>query len=152
MTNCNTQQNDTLHNIILTVVHFYYTECYAQHDGSVVMLRVNYAECCKLALYAECHYDECHGAFKTSRFSPMDKPGPSFSTIQWKRISRIQSARWQCLSRLKASAFFSLQKNVSCMNCNNLYSGLVTPSSGWWCPISCKHAKHSRWSIRNLLN
>jgi len=21
------------------------------------------------------------------------------------------------------------------MTCNNLYSGLVTPSSGWWSPI-----------------
>ncbi len=29
---------------------------------------------------------------------------------QWKRINRKQSARWQHLSQLKASAFFSLQK------------------------------------------
>jgi hypothetical protein len=50
---------------------------------------------------------------------------------QWKRISREKNARWQHLSRLKASAFFSLQKKlVSCMKCNNLYSGLVSPSSG----------------------
>ncbi len=56
---------------------------------------------------------------------------------QWKRINYKQSARWQHLSQLKASAFFSLQKNlVSCMKCNNLYSGLVTPSSGWWSPIN----------------
>ncbi len=49
----------------------------------------------------------------------------------WKSINCKQSARWQYLSRLKASAFFSLQKNlVSCIKCNNLYSGLVTPSSG----------------------
>jgi hypothetical protein len=42
-----------------------------------------------------------------------------------------QSARWQHLFRLKATAFFSLQKNlVSSMKCNNLYSGLVTPSCG----------------------
>jgi hypothetical protein len=24
------------------------------------------------------------------------------------------------------------------MKCNNLYSGLVTPSSGWWSPIKLK--------------
>jgi hypothetical protein len=33
--------------------------------------------------------------------------------VQWKRISRKQSTRCQHLSRLKASAFFSLQ-NISC--------------------------------------
>jgi hypothetical protein len=58
-----------------------------------------------------------------------------FIEIQWKRISHKQSARWQHLSRLKASAFFFLQKIVSCMKCNNLYSGLVTPSSGWCSPV-----------------
>ncbi len=51
--------------------------------------------------------------------------------MQWKRINRKQSARWQHLTRLKASAFFSLQKDlVSCMKCNNFYSGLVMPSRG----------------------
>ncbi len=56
--------------------------------------------------------------------------------MQWKRINRKQNARWQHLSQLKASGFFSLQqKIVSCMKHNNLYSGLVTPSSGWWSPI-----------------
>jgi hypothetical protein len=30
---------------------------------------------------------------------------------QWKNIDCKQSARWQQLSQLKASAFFSLQKN-----------------------------------------
>ncbi len=60
----------------------------------------------------------------------------SIAMEQWKRISHKQSARWQHLSRLKASAFFSLQTNfASCMKCNNLYSGLVMPSSGWWSPI-----------------
>jgi hypothetical protein len=49
---------------------------------------------------------------------------------QWKRISRKQSARWQHKSRLKAIALFFLQKNVICMKRNNLYMGLVTPSSG----------------------
>jgi hypothetical protein len=47
-----------------------------------------------------------------------------FTTLkirQWKRINCKQSARWQHPSRLKASAFFSLQKNlVSCMKHNNL--------------------------------
>jgi hypothetical protein len=56
-------------------------------------------------------------------------------SLKWKRINCKQSIRWQHVSRLKASAF-SLQKNlVSCMKHNNLYSGLVTPSSGWWSPI-----------------
>jgi hypothetical protein len=54
---------------------------------------------------------------------------------QWKSINCKQSTRWQHLSRLKASAFFSLQKN-SFIKRNNLYSGLVTPSSGWWSPIA----------------
>ncbi len=31
--------------------------------------------------------------------------------VQWQRISHKQSARWKHLSQLKASAFFSLQKN-----------------------------------------
>ncbi len=60
---------------------------------------------------------------------------------QWKRINRKQGARWQHLSRLKAGAFFSLQKKfVRCMKCNNLYLGLVTPSSGWWSPIDATPA------------
>jgi hypothetical protein len=55
---------------------------------------------------------------------------------QWKRISRKQSTRWQHLSWLKASALFSFQKNRSyetqlvVKQCDNLYLGLVTPSSG----------------------
>ncbi len=53
-------------------------------------------------------------------------------TAKGKRISRKQSARWQHLSQLKARGLFFLQKNVSCMKHNNLYSGLVTPSRGWW--------------------
>ncbi len=56
--------------------------------------------------------------------------------LKWKRINCKQSARWQHLSWLKACAFFSLQKKlVSCVKRNNLYLGLVTPSSGWWSPI-----------------
>ncbi len=52
--------------------------------------------------------------------------------LQWKRINCKQSARWQHLSRLKASL---CKKIFSCMKCNNLYSGLVTPSSRWWSTI-----------------
>jgi hypothetical protein len=43
------------------------------------------------------------------------------SAEEWKRISHKQSARWQHLSRLKASALFFLKKMlVSCMKRNNL--------------------------------
>ncbi len=56
-------------------------------------------------------------------------------TVQWKRVSCKQSTIWQHLSRLKASALFFLQKNVSCMKQNKLYLELVTPSCGWWSPI-----------------
>jgi hypothetical protein len=56
--------------------------------------------------------------------------GDCLTCLKWKRINHKQHARWQHLSRLKASAF-SLQKHLaSCNKCNNLYSGLVTPSSG----------------------
>jgi hypothetical protein len=54
---------------------------------------------------------------------------------QLKRISHKQSARWQHLSRLKASAFFSLQKKSVVKKCNNLYLVLVTSFSGWMSPI-----------------
>jgi hypothetical protein len=50
---------------------------------------------------------------------------------EWKRISCKQNARWQHLSWLKASAFFSLKKkNLVITKHYNLYLGLVTPSSG----------------------
>ncbi len=49
------------------------------------------------------------------------------SNLQWKRISRKPSARWQHLSRLKARALFFFQKKiVGCIKCYNLYPGLVT--------------------------
>ncbi len=47
---------------------------------------------------------------------------------QWKGINRKQSTRWQHLSWLKASAFFSLQKNLVVIKHSNLYLGLVLPS------------------------
>ncbi len=51
-------------------------------------------------------------------------------TYEWKGINRKQSTRWQHLSRLKASAFFSLQIFVVVMKRSNLYLGLVLPSGG----------------------
>ncbi len=51
--------------------------------------------------------------------------------LQWKGINRKQSTRWQHLSRLKASAFFSLQKKLVVMKHSSLYLGLVLPSGGW---------------------
>jgi hypothetical protein len=48
---------------------------------------------------------------------------------QWRKISHKQSARWQHLSSLKASAFFSLKKNLLVKKLNNLYMGLVTLAS-----------------------
>jgi hypothetical protein len=49
-------------------------------------------------------------------------------TFQLKGINHKQSARWQHLSQLKASAFFSLQENSVVMKHSNLYLGLVMPS------------------------
>jgi hypothetical protein len=46
------------------------------------------------------------------------------------RESEINSAIWQHLSWLKAGAIFSLQKKLAVKTHNNLYLGLVTPSSG----------------------
>ncbi len=51
--------------------------------------------------------------------------------FRWKGINRKQSTRWQHLSQLKASAFFSLQKNLVVMKHSNLYLGLELPSGGW---------------------
>jgi len=47
---------------------------------------------------------------------------------QWKGINRKQSPKWQHLSQLKASAFFSFQKKLVVMKHSNLYLGLVMPS------------------------
>ena len=48
------------------------------------------------------------------------------SDKQWKGINRTQSTRWQHLSWLKASAFFSLQKNCSCYETQQLILGTGT--------------------------
>jgi hypothetical protein len=50
---------------------------------------------------------------------------------QWRIINRKQSARWQHLHRLKAGAFFSLQKQFLVVKEHKyLYLGLVMPSCG----------------------
>ncbi len=49
---------------------------------------------------------------------------------QWKGINRKQGTRWQHLSRLKASAFFSLQKKFSCYETQQLILG--TGTAIWW--------------------
>ncbi len=62
---------------------------------------------------------------------------PAYNGAEWKRISPKQSARWQHLSRLKGNSFFSLQNFILVVKkCNNLYFGLVMPSSGRRSPIN----------------
>jgi len=51
------------------------------------------------------------------------------NTWQWKRISRKQSARWQHLSLLKPSAFFSLQKNCK------LFKNATSSAWDWQCHL-----------------
>jgi hypothetical protein len=50
--------------------------------------------------------------------------------FQWKGINCKQNTRWQHLSRLKASAFFSLQKKISCHEKQQLILG--TGNAIWW--------------------
>ncbi len=56
------------------------------------------------------------------------QPGKIFKCLEWKTISCKQSARWQHLSLLKASALFFLQKKLVVKKRSNLYLGLVMPS------------------------
>jgi hypothetical protein len=49
---------------------------------------------------------------------------------QWEGINRKQSTRWQHLSWLKASAFFSLQNFFSCSETQQLILG--TGTAIWW--------------------
>jgi hypothetical protein len=51
-----------------------------------------------------------------------------FSTIKWKGINHKQSTRWQHLSRIKASAFFSLQKKL-------LLRKTATYTWDWYCHL-----------------
>jgi hypothetical protein len=56
---------------------------------------------------------------------------PSFySVIQWKGSNRKQSARWQHVSWLKASASVMGKINYGGLKHNSLYLGLVLPSGG----------------------
>jgi hypothetical protein len=50
--------------------------------------------------------------------------------VQWKGINCKQSTRWQHISRLKASAFFSLQNFFSCYETPQLILG--TGTAIWW--------------------
>jgi hypothetical protein len=49
---------------------------------------------------------------------------------QWKESKRKQSARWQQVSRLKASAFCIGKINYGGLKHNSLYLGLVLPTGG----------------------
>jgi hypothetical protein len=49
---------------------------------------------------------------------------------EWKGINRKQNTRWQHLSWLKASAFFSLQNKFSCYKTQQLILG--TGIAIWW--------------------
>jgi hypothetical protein len=49
---------------------------------------------------------------------------------KWKGINRKQNTRWQHLSCLKASAFFSLQNFFSCYETQQLICG--TGTAIWW--------------------
>ncbi len=49
---------------------------------------------------------------------------------QWKGINRKQSTRWQHLSQLKASVFFSFQKKFNCYETQRLILG--TGTAFWW--------------------
>jgi hypothetical protein len=54
----------------------------------------------------------------------------NWPTFQWKGINHKQNTRWQHLSQLKASAFFSLQKKFSCCETQQLILG--TGTAIWW--------------------
>ncbi len=49
---------------------------------------------------------------------------------QWKGINHKQITRWQHLSRLKASAIFSLLKKIICYETQQLILG--TGTAIWW--------------------
>ncbi len=52
------------------------------------------------------------------------------SALEWKGINRKLSIRWQHLSQLKSSAFFSLQKKIICYETQHLILG--TGTAIWW--------------------
>jgi len=70
--------------------------------------------------------------------------------VQWKGINRKQSMRWQHLSQLKASAFFSFQFFLVFMKHSNLYLRLVLPSGGWQSHIGFFFERSSDWQKVHL--
>ncbi len=70
------------------------------------------------------------------------------NVLQWKGINCKQSTRWQHLFRLKASAFFSLQKNFSCYETQQLILG--TRSAIWW--VTEPHYADCRILFITMLN
>jgi hypothetical protein len=66
--------------------------------------------------------------------------------MQWKGIHCKDSTRWQHLSQLKASAFFSLQKNFSCYETQQLILG--TGTAIWW--VREPHCKLLKRKFYNL--
>jgi hypothetical protein len=66
------------------------------------------------------------GVLKQSLYEHHDK----VMIVEWKGINCKQSTRWQHLSQLKASAFFSLQKKFSCCETQQLILG--TGTAIWW--------------------
>jgi hypothetical protein len=89
------------------------------------------------------HFIKCNGTvnklLKTSwpkKFEflkPLMDPSSSCLSLnisQWKGINRKQINRWQHLSRLKASTFFSLLKKISCYETQQLILG--TGTAIWW--------------------
>jgi hypothetical protein len=75
-------------------------------------------------------------SFFTHSLTHTNRHGRSWPlpSTKWKRINRKQIARWQHLSRLKASAFL-FEIFLLGVKKNNLYLRLVMPSSGWYSPI-----------------
>ncbi len=67
---------------------------------------------------------------------------------QWKGINRKQSTRWQHLSQLKASAFFSLQNIFSCYEPQQLILG--TGAAIWW--VTQPHLSYTwnQFTTKNL--
>ncbi len=68
--------------------------------------------------------------------------------FQWKGINRKQSTRWQHLSRLKASTFFSLQKIFSCYETQQLILG--TGTAIWGVTEPHWNGKNKKWNIQHL--
>jgi hypothetical protein len=72
-----------------------------------------------------------------------EKFAPGWSR-EWKGINRKQITRWQHLSRLKVSVFFSLQKIFTCYETQQLILG--TGTAIWWVTEPhCRSKQTDRW-------